>query len=178
MKISYTICLAAIAAAPLAAAQPKAGSAAKTEPAKAEPAPAAHPMAMYTPADMKWGDAPPIFPKGAKLSVLTGDPFKEGYYALRMKMPAGYKVMPHTHSKDENVTVISGDFAGGMGEKFDEKKSKSFGAGSFVQMPAGMAHFGFTKGGTELEVSGNGPFTMTYINPADDPSKAAAPAKK
>ena len=36
------------------------------------------PMAMLTPGDIKWGDAPPVFPKGAKMAVLYGDPSKAG----------------------------------------------------------------------------------------------------
>jgi hypothetical protein len=73
------------------------------------------------PGDIKWGDAPPIFQKGAKMTVLYGDPSKEGLFIVRLKVPANYKIMPHTHPTDENVTVISGEFAIGMGDKVDAK---------------------------------------------------------
>src|SRR5262245_7135744 len=59
---------------------------------------------------LKWGAAPPAFPKGAQIAVVTGDPSKEGLYVLRLKVPAGYKVPAHVHPNDENVTVISGSF--------------------------------------------------------------------
>ena len=125
------------------------------------------------PDDIKWGDAPPIFAKGAKMAVLLGDPGKPGMFIVRLKAPGNYKIAPHWHPTDENVTVISGSFAIGMGDKMD-MKAKVYPAGSFFSMPAKMHHFAFTKKETVVEVSGMGPFTLTYLDPADDPSKQAA----
>ena len=48
---------------------------------------------------LKWGPAPPAFPKGAQFSVVAGDPTKEGLYVFRLKVPAGYKVPPHFSSQ-------------------------------------------------------------------------------
>jgi len=133
------------------------------------------PMAMLTPGDIKWGDVPPVFAKGAKMAVLYGDPSKPGeLFIVRLKMPAGYKVAAHFHPTDENVTVISGTFSLGMGDKLDPAKAKSFPAGSFAVAPAKMNHFAFTKQGAVVEVSAIGPFAITYVNPADDPSKTAS----
>ena len=85
------------------------------------PATAADNHAVVSPDQLKWGAAPPAFPKGAQIAVLSGDPSKEGLYVVRVKVPAGYKVPPHTHPNDENITVISGTFNIGMGGKFDDK---------------------------------------------------------
>jgi Domain of unknown function (DUF4437) len=130
-----------------------------------------------SPADIKWGDAPPVLAKGAKLAVLFGDPSKDGLFIVRLKMPANYKIAPHWHPTDENVTVISGSFAIGMGDKIDPK-AKSLPVGSFFSLPAKMHHFAFTTKETIVEVSAMGPFVLNYIDPADDPSKAPAPATK
>jgi anti-sigma factor ChrR (cupin superfamily) len=135
-------------------------------------APAPEHVAM-APEDMKWGDPPPVFAKGGKMAVLLGDPNKPGLYILRMKVPAGYKIAPHWHPTDENVTVISGSFAIAMGDKMD-MKAKALPAGSFFSMPAKMHHFAFAKKETVVEVTGMGPFTLTYLNPEDDPSKQTA----
>ncbi len=120
-----------------------------------------------------WGDAPPLFTKGAKLAVLYGDPGKPGLFIVRLKVPAHYKIMPHWHPTDENVTVVSGGFAIGMGDKLDPK-TKAMGPGAFFSMPAKMHHFAFSTKETVVEISAIGPFTLTYVNPADDPSKSAA----
>ena len=40
---------------------------------------------------IKWGDAPPSLPKGAKVAVLYGDPSKAGPFCMRLVAPAGLK---------------------------------------------------------------------------------------
>jgi hypothetical protein len=125
---------------------------------------------LASPADIKWGPAPPVVPKGAEATVLDGDPFKDGSsYTLRLKMPDGYKIPPHWHPTDENVTVIGGTLGAGMGDKFDPAKGQFMEAGGFVTMPHGMHHFAWAKVPTIIQVHGIGPFTFTYVNPTDDP---------
>ena len=124
--------------------------------------------------EIKWGPAPPVFEKGAEMAVLSGDPGKAGPFVVRLKAPAGFKVAPHWHPTDENVTVISGTFALGMGEKFDAAALKPLGPGGYGLMPAEMRHFAMAKTAVILQVHGTGPFVLNYVNPADDPSKATA----
>jgi len=127
---------------------------------------------MFSGPDLKWGDAPPSLPSGAKLAVLEGDPGKEGFFAIRLQMPAGYKIPAHTHPTDEHVTVISGTCNFGMGPKYDDAMAKEMQAGAYVVMPAGMQHFAGSKSGCVVQVSSTGPFQVTYVNPADDPRGA------
>src|SRR5258708_20218863 len=87
------------------------------------------------PDNLNWGAAPPAFPKGAQIAVLSGDPSMEGLYVVRLKVPAGYKVPPHTHPNDENITVISGTFNIGMGDKLDEKKGDALKPARFARPP-------------------------------------------
>jgi len=121
--------------------------------------------------DIKWGPAPPSLPAGAQAAVLMGDPGKAVPYVLRAKLPDGYKVPPHWHPTDENVTVIQGTLMVGKGETFSADASKALPAGSFARMPRGMRHFAWAKGETIIQVHGIGPFEITYVNPADDPRK-------
>ncbi len=131
---------------------------------------------LMAPADVKWGDPPPVFEKGMSFTVVSGDPGKPGLYVVRAKMPAGYKIAPHWHPTDEHVTVLSGTFALGMGEKFDKATMKELTAGGYALLPAEMRHFAMATTDTTIQVHGQGPFVLTYVNPADDPSKRA-PAK-
>ncbi len=140
------------------------------KPAMHKMAPSADKMIMAVPDDMKWGDAPPVFSPGAKLAVLEGNPFGTGYYTVTLKMPDGYKIMSHWHPKTERVTVISGEFHAGMGDKMDESGAKTFPPGSFLSIPPLMHHFAYTKGETVVQVSGPAPFKLVYVDPADDPS--------
>ena len=128
--------------------------------------------------DMKWGDAPPSLPKGAKLAVLYGDPGKPGQFTLRLQMPAGYKIAPHWHSQDENLTLISGTMYLGTGEKMDRKMAHALKPGAYHFLPAKTNHYAYTgKGTAVIQVSGEGPFDINWINPADDPMKMGAKGK-
>ena len=127
--------------------------------------------------ELKWGAPPPIFEQSAKFTVVSGDPGKAGLYVVRLDMPAGYKIMPHWHPTDEHVTVLSGTFALGMGEKFEESKMKALQANGYALLPAEMRHYAMAKSRAVVQVHGMGPFQLTYVNPADDPSKRT-PAKK
>jgi hypothetical protein len=126
---------------------------------------------IITPDAIKWVDGPASLPAGSKMAILEGDPTKDGQFVIRVKMPDGFKIMPHTHAKDERVTVLSGTLYLGMGEKFDEKVAKEMPAGSYGRTEAGMKHFGYVKGETVLQLHGQGPWTVDYVNPADDPRK-------
>ena len=126
---------------------------------------------MATPSELKWGNPPPVFEKGAAFAVVSGDPSKPGIYVVRLKMPAGYKIAPHWHPTDEHVTVISGEFALGMGDKIDQPSAKALPAGSYALLPAQMNHYALAKSDATVQVHGMGPFALTYVNPADDPSK-------
>jgi hypothetical protein len=123
------------------------------------------------PDEIKWVDGPLSLPKGAKMVILEGDPTKDGPFVMRVKMPDGFKIMPHTHHKDERVTVIIGTLYLGMGEKFDEKIAKAMPAGSYGRTGAGMKHFGYMKGETILQLHGTGPWSVEYVNQDDDPRK-------
>jgi quercetin dioxygenase-like cupin family protein len=103
--------------------------------------------------------------------VLYGDPSKEGLFALRLKLPKGYRLAPHTHPKPEIVTVISGTFRLGMGEIADRSKGQPLSAGSFFGFPPGMAHYAFADDDTVIQLNSTGPWALTYVNPADDPRK-------
>jgi hypothetical protein len=127
--------------------------------------------------DIKWGDAPPVLPKGAKLAVLNGDPGKPGQFTIRLQMPGGYKIAPHWHSQDENLTLISGVMYLGMGEKIDRKNARMLKAGAYHYLPGKTNHYAFTRGqATVIQVSGEGPFDINWVNPSDDPTKMAPKA--
>ncbi len=122
--------------------------------------------------ETKWTGGPPSLPKGAQIAVLEGDPGKEGPFVFRVRVPDGYRIPPHTHPKTERITVIAGTFNIGMGDKFDATATRPMPAGTYGYWPAGMTHFVWAKGETILQFHGTGPWSITYVNPADDPRNA------
>ena len=129
---------------------------------------------VVTPAELKWGEPPPVFEKGASFAVVSGDPGKAGIFVVRLKMPAGYKVAAHWHPTDEHVTVISGTVAIGIGETFNKATMKELPAGGYVFLPAEMRHFAMATTGATVQIEGPGPFVLTYVNPADDPRQRSS----
>ncbi len=127
---------------------------------------------LVTPDKMTWVSAPPGLPAGAQLAVLEGDPSKAGaHFAFQAKLPDGYKVPPHWHPTDERIVILQGALMMGLGEKFEPASAHELTVGSYAVMPAGVRHFVWAKGETVIQVSGVGPFEITYVNPADDPRK-------
>jgi hypothetical protein len=114
--------------------------------------------------DIQWGPAPSVLPPGAQIAVLEGDPGGTGTFTLRLKFPNGYKIAPHTHPTVENLTILAGNFATGMGTQFDDSKLEGHGRDAFVSVPAGHAHFAMARGETVVQVHGLGPFVINYVN--------------
>lgn len=121
---------------------------------------------------VKWGPAPAVFPPGAQLAVLQGNPSASGPFIIRLRLPDGYVIPPHTHPTDENVTVLAGTFRVGMGRTFDEASLVAVAPGGFVTAPALHEHYAKAQGVTTVQVDAVGPFAITYVNPGDVPQAA------
>jgi len=162
MKTRTTVAVFVVASAIAASAQ--------TAKPAAKPPAAQH--AMVNASDLQWGQAPPSLPAGAQLAVLHGDPAAAGVpFVMRVKFPDGFKVPPHWHPSDENVTVIAGTLAAGVGETWDDSAMKTFNPGGFALMPAKTPHYVVAKGETIVQIHAVGPFAVTYVDPKDDPRK-------
>ena len=110
------------------------------------------------------------FPPSARIAILVGDLAMAGPYVIRVKVPDGVKLMPHTHPEDRIYTVISGVFYIGFGETFDAGKLKAYAPGSVIILPGNTPHFHWAKSGEYVtQVNANGPLGLQYIDPKDDP---------
>lgn len=116
-----------------------------------------------------WGPGPASLPPGAEAIVLDGDPTKAQLFTLRVKFPHNYMVPPHFHSAWEHVTVISGLLHLGMGETVNMASAIELRPGSFIAIPSGHRHYAHSVGETVIQLHGMGPWTVTYVNRADDP---------
>lgn len=118
---------------------------------------------------LQWVPAPALFPRGAQIAVLSGDPLKPVVLKVLVSMPDGYRMPPHFHASDEHVEVRQGTFLVGMGDKLDAKKTSALTAGDTATAPAGMHHYFVTKGATIVSVTIMGPYILTYVHPKDEP---------
>ncbi len=134
------------------------------------PAYAAEGHTFVTGSDLQWGDVPAL-PPGAKIAVIEGPLTEAVPFTFRIKLPADFKIPAHSHPSIEHVTVISGTFNIGMGDKLDPSKTQAIPAGGVAIMQPKMNHFAWTKEETILQVHGVGPWAVNYVDPADDPRK-------
>jgi hypothetical protein len=125
---------------------------------------------MVTPADLVWADVPSL-PAGAKVAVIEGPLNEAKPFTFRLKFPENYKIPPHSHPAIEHVTVISGTFHMGVGDKMDPSKTMPLSTGSAAIMQPQTTHFAWTNSETIIQVHGVGPWAINYVNPADDPRK-------
>lgn len=125
---------------------------------------------MVQPADLKWANVPSL-PPGAKVAVIEGPMTEAVPFTARLRFPASYDIPAHWHPAIEHVTVISGTFNMGAGDKLDRSRTMALRPGAVAIMQVGTRHFAWTKEETEVQIHGVGPWGVNYVNPADDPRK-------
>jgi quercetin dioxygenase-like cupin family protein len=115
------------------------------------------------------------FPASARLAVIVGQPSLPAPYVVRVKLPRGVKLMPHTHPEDRIYTVISGIFYIGVGAAFDADKLEAYPPGAVIVLPGNTPHFHWAKSGDYItQVTAIGPLGIEYVNSKDDPRKDAS----
>jgi quercetin dioxygenase-like cupin family protein len=122
---------------------------------------------MIAPSELTWTDLPAL--PGVKIAVIEGSLTEAVPIMFRLKFPANYKVPPHWHPGIEHITIISGTLNMGMGDKFDASKSRALTTGSVAIMPPRTNHFVWNTEETIGQVHSIGPWSVTYVNPVDDP---------
>ena len=122
-------------------------------------------------AELKWAPHPAL-PAGNLVAVLREDPATKAVDLL-MKVGKDWQIGKHWHTPNERVSVIEGTFT----TESDGKKS-SLTKGGFMYLPSKMPHEAWLKGKTTILVSGDGPFDVHYVNPADEPASYKAMMKE
>jgi hypothetical protein len=124
---------------------------------------------VLTPVEMKWQSQGGLAASGMEQLNLVGDPAKPGPYTLRLKFPKGMRIAPHTHPDSREVTILSGTYATGYGEKFDPAALKILPAGSFYTEPANVPHYIEIEEEVVLQVSGTGPSGRKFVDRPEGP---------
>jgi quercetin dioxygenase-like cupin family protein len=110
-----------------------------------------------TPSEMRWTSQGALATPGMEQLNLVGNPNRPGPYTLRLKYPKGLKIAAHTHPDSREVTILSGLFATGYGEKFDPANLRVLPPGSFYTEPANVPHYIEIREDTIVQISGTGP---------------------
>jgi hypothetical protein len=126
---------------------------------------------------VKWTPGPPGLPEGAQVAVLWGNPEQAGTFIIRAKMPDGYVVPAHWHTGAENLTILSGTLLMAMGDKLDKDSAQTIGVGGFASVPGKTRHAVWASGETVIEVVGEGPFDINYLDASSDPRRSTTGAR-
>ncbi|HEY2989269.1 MAG TPA: cupin domain-containing protein [Candidatus Binatia bacterium] len=113
----------------------------------------------------------PTLPPGAKVAVIEGPPNEAVPFIMRLKFPADYKIPAHWHPAIEHLTVLSGTFNMGIGDRLDPAKTKPLPVGGVMIIQPKIPHFGWTKEEVTVQVHGVGPWGVTYVESSEDPRK-------
>ena len=132
--------------------------------------------AKIRPEDVPWpsaraGGAGTSGASGIETVVLKGDPAKAGLYTLMLRVAPNLRIQAHSHGDDRVATVVRGTWYFAYGQAFDESALRPLGPGSFYTEPPNTPHFAMTKEEVVLQITGTGPSSTTYVDPANDPAR-------
>lgn len=106
------------------------------------------------------------------MAALVGNPAEATRYVMRLRFPAGHRVMPHSHPEERIYTVLDGTWHIGLGRHFDASLVKAFPVGSVYVLPANVPHFHVAQTGRAIvQVNGVGPTATHYVDAFHDPRK-------
>ena len=126
------------------------------------------------PEDIEWKPFA-AFPPSVRLAIVVGEPSQPAAYVIRVKVPAGVKLMPHRHPEDRVYTVISGVFYIGLGDEFDADQLHAYPPGSVIVLPGNTSHYHWAKSGEYVtQVTAIGPLGLEYMHSEDDPRNQGA----
>jgi quercetin dioxygenase-like cupin family protein len=105
----------------------------------------------------------PLAPMSGDVEMLLGHPDSAGRpFVMRIRELPGTIVPPHTHPVDEHITVVSGTWYFGTGERFDSTALRELSTGAYAFAPAGTTMFAYSPEGAVVQVHGTGPFHITW----------------
>jgi len=132
-----------------------------------EPLKKAEDLIRLFPADLDWKSNPTLH--GLETAILVGNPNAPELYIQRIKIPAGTRLVPHSHPNSMRmVTVLSGTLYFAFGEKFDESKLTALPPGTFFTEPKDLPHYSMAREEVILQFNAIGPAGTNYIKAGNE----------
>ncbi len=116
------------------------------------------------PADeISWRACPPNLPSGCEIAVLEGDPRASGLFTVRFRLSEDFVMPPHTHPRDERVTVLHGRMAVAFGANATRDDATEFGPGDYYVNASGAIHTVWASKSSEIQITGFGPWEAHFV---------------
>ena len=113
--------------------------------------------------EIQWQPCPPNLPEGCEMTVLEGNPKGSDLFTVRFKTSQGFKMPPHTHPKDERVTILKGRAYVAFGKDANKGDAKAFGPGDYYENARNEIHTVWADDGTIIQITGIGPWEANFI---------------
>lgn len=112
--------------------------------------------------EIEWGPCPPgpLSEVECRMAVLEGNPKVEQIFTFRIRTSGPFVLPPHTHPRNERVTVIEGVVYVGFGDTVDKASSTRFEAGDYYVNRAGAHHFVWSDEPMTVQLTGIGPWAI------------------
>ena len=115
-------------------------------------------------AEMPWKPCPPNLPSGCEIAVLEGNPQGTGLFTVRFRLSEAFVMPPHTHPRDERVTVLKGQMAVAFGPDGTRETATEFGPGDYYVNASGAVHTVWASRSSEIQITGFGPWEAHFVD--------------
>ena len=115
-------------------------------------------------AEMPWRPCPPNLPDGCEIAVLEGDPQASDLFTVRFRVSGEFVMPPHSHPKDERVTVLSGQMAVSFGVGGAREAAATFGPGDYYVNARDAVHTVWADEPSVIQITGIGPWEAQFVD--------------
>jgi len=113
--------------------------------------------------DVPWMPCPPTLPTGCEMAVLEGNPQSADLFTVRFRTGAEFVMPPHSHPKEERVTVLQGKMYVAFGVDGTREKAKQFGPGDYYVNARGAVHTVWADEASVIQITGIGPWEAHFV---------------
>ena len=113
--------------------------------------------------EVQWKPCPPNLPGGCEIAVLEGNPKSNDLFTIRFRIVGEFVMPPHTHPKDERVTILQGKAYVAFGKEATKKDAKEFGPGDYYVNARNAIHTVWADPSTIIQITGIGPWEANFI---------------
>ena len=117
--------------------------------------------------EVAWGPCPPTLPAGCEIAVLEGNPQTPGLFTARFKVNSNFVMPPHTHPKEERVTVLQGRVSVAFGRNATHKDAKTFVKGDYYVNARDAIHTVWADEVSVIQITGFGPWEAHFVDPSE-----------
>lgn len=113
--------------------------------------------------EIDWKPCPPNLPSGCQVALLEGSPKAPGLFTIRFIVDGTFYMPPHSHPRDERVTILQGTAYVAFGEDGTRETASAFGPGDYYINKREAIHQVWADSATIFQLTGIGPWEVHFV---------------